>query len=135
MISSSGFCTNGRVVRYLQKLLRSTDNIICFSGYVGDNSSYLSWKIKNGKEKDVIKINHEEVKNKARCVELKTFSSHAQYNDLLEFGASLHCGRIVLVHGSEESKFILAGGLLERLSENNKTTKVLGVKKGKEICL
>ena len=55
-ISSSGFCTNGRVLSYLDKYLRDINSMICFSGYVGDDESYLSYRIKNGKSHKTINI-------------------------------------------------------------------------------
>ena len=60
-ISSSGFCTNGRVLSYLDKYLRDINSMICFSGYVGDDESYLSYRIKNGKSHKTININKKPV--------------------------------------------------------------------------
>ena len=56
VISSSGFCTNGRILAYLDKYLRDANSMIIFSGYVGDNDSYLSYKIKNYKDHKTINI-------------------------------------------------------------------------------
>ena len=50
IISSSGFCTNGRIVGYLQKYIKDEKSMIIFSGYTGDNPSYLSYRIKNYRE-------------------------------------------------------------------------------------
>ena len=62
-ISSSGFCTNGRVLSYLDKYLRDINSMICFSGYVGDDESYLSYRIKNGKSHKTININKKDGSN------------------------------------------------------------------------
>ena len=86
-ISSSGFCTNGRVLSYLDKYLRDINSMICFSGYVGDDESYLSYRIKNGKSHKTININKKPVPNKADCITMSTFSSHANFNDLLIYGS------------------------------------------------
>ena len=58
--------------------------MIVFSGYVGDNPSYLSYRIKNYREHKFISINKEKIPNLADCVSLATFSSHANYNDSIQ---------------------------------------------------
>lgn len=125
VVSSSGFCTNGRVVSYLQKYLADRNSMIIFSGYVGDNPSYLSYRIKNYRENKFIKVNKELVKNRADCITLSTFSSHANFNDLVRFGSSLNTNKVILVHGSKEAKRCLAQKLSDEISKNDKTYKVL----------
>ena len=124
VISSSGFCTNGRILGYLQEYLKNTDDMIIFSGYVGSDESYLSYRIKNFNTNKTININKKPIPNKADCIALSSFSSHANRNDLLEFGSSQSCERIYLVHGSEQSKIELAEDLRKELSKKNKTSKV-----------
>lgn len=133
VISSSGFCTNGRVVPYLQEYLKNENNIICFSGYVGDNSSYLSYRIKNGKQQSTITINHKPVKNKANCITLSSFSSHANRDDLIRFGSELNAACEILVHGSKESKCSLAPAIEAEMRKKNKTTRVIPSTKGMEF--
>lgn len=123
-ISSSGFCTNGRVLSYLDKYLRDINSMICFSGYVGDDESYLSYRIKNGKSHKTININKKPVPNKADCITMSTFSSHANFNDLLKYGSKLRTNQLILVHGSNEAKNCLRKYLKEEISKNNKTYKV-----------
>ncbi len=124
VISSSGFCTNGRVLSYLTQYLKDINSMICFSGFVGDNDSYLSYRIKNGKTNKTININKTPIPNKADCITMSTFSSHANFNDLLEYGGNLNTNQLVLVHGSVESKNCLKQHLKEEISKNNKTYKV-----------
>lgn len=135
IISSSGFCTNGRIINYLKKYLRDENSMIIFSGYVGDNPSYLSYRIKQFKKHKTISIFKENVPNKADCISLSTFSSHANYNDLITYGSSLNAGKLVLVHGSTESKNNLAKGLREAISDKSKTFKVVSSFKGMTIHL
>ncbi len=135
VISSSGFCTNGRVVNYLKKYLKDENSMIVFSGYVGDNPSYLSYRIKNHSSRDTISINKEKIPNRADCISLSTFSSHASHNDLVEYGSSLLTNKLVLVHGSEESKKCLATDLKNAISEKDKTFKVICANKGMFIRL
>ena len=135
ILSSSGFCTNGRVVGYLKRYLRDENSMIVFSGYVGDNPSYLSYRIKNYRGHRNIKINKELVPNRADCIVLTTFSSHANCDDLVKFGSSLNTNKLVLVHGSEDAKKSLADKLAEAISKNNKSYKVVISHKGMTIKL
>ena len=135
IISSSGFCTNGRIVNYLRKYLQDENSMIIFSGYVGDNSSYLSYRVKNYSNRSTIKINKEEIPNRADCITLSTFSCHAGHDDLITFGSSLLTNKLVLVHGSDESKQCLSAKLKDAISENNKTYKVVCANKGMVIRL
>ena len=124
VISSSGFCTNGRIVSYLQKYLSDKNSMVIFSGYTGDNPSYLSYRIKNYKDYKNLTINKIPVKNNADCITLSTFSSHANRDELIKFGSSLNTNRLILVHGSNESKKSLSESLRNEISKNNKTYKV-----------
>lgn len=130
IISSSGFCTNGRIVNYLKKYLRDKNSMIIFSGFVGDNPSYLSYRIKNFSNRSHISINKEQIPNRADCISLSTFSSHANYDDLVKYGSSLQTNKLILVHGSMESKKNLSEGLKEAISKNNKTYRVVTAYKG-----
>ncbi len=135
VISSSGFCTNGRIVNYLKRYIADENSTIVFSGYVGDNSSYLSYRIKNQSNRAKIKINKEEIPNRSDCISLETFSSHADRNDLLSFGSNLLTNKLVLVHGSETSKRSLAKDLEKMISQNDKTYRVVCSSKGMSIRL
>lgn len=125
IISSSGFCTNGRVVNYIQKYLKDINSMIIFSGYIGDNPSYLSYRIKNYHSHKDIKINKVLTPNKVDCITLSTFSSHAGHNDLVKYGSSLLTNKLILVHGSSDNKKYLADKLKDAISKNNKTYKVI----------
>lgn len=135
IISSSGFCTNGRIINYLKKYLKDSKSMIIFSGYTGDNPSYLSYRIKNYRDQRFISINKERIPNKADCINLSSFSSHANQADLIKFGSSLNTQKVVLVHGSEESKKCLASKLNEAISKNDKTYRVVTSTKGMVIYL
>lgn len=124
IISSSGFCTSGRVISYLQEYLKDENSMVIFSGFVGNNESYLSYRIKNGKTTRTININKQPVLNKADCITLSTFSSHANHNELLEYGSNLNTQLLVLVHGAKDGQEILKTALKERISKNDKTYKV-----------
>lgn len=135
VLSSSGFCTNGRVVGYLRKYLKDSKSMVIFSGYVGDNSSYLSYRIKNYCDRSTIKVNGEMIPNKADCITLSTFSSHANCDDLIEYGSSLNTNKLVLVHGSIDAKKKLAEKLRLAISKKNKTFKVIEAVRGMTVRL
>ena len=109
--------------------------MIIFSGYTGDNPSYLSYRIKNYRENKFIKISKEQIPNRADCITLSTFSSHANFNDLVKYGSSLKTNKLILVHGSVEAKKCLATKLTDAISKNDKTYKVIQSFKGMMIRL
>lgn len=130
IISSSGFCTNGRIVNYLKRYLRDSNSTVVFSGFTGDNPSYLSYRIKNYRSHKFITINKEKIANRADCAVLSSFSSHANYLDLVKYGSSLNTNKVVLVHGSTQSKLSLASALSDAISKNDKTYKVVCAYRG-----
>ena len=135
VISSSGFCTNGRIINYLKKYLSDENSMIIFTGYTGDNQSYLSYRIKNYRNHKYISINKEKIFNKADCITLTSFSSHANQNDLIKYGCSLNTNKLILVHGSDDSKKTLSNELRSAISSNNKSYKVLCSAKGMIVHL
>lgn len=124
IISSSGFCTNGRIVSYLGQYLSDKNSTVCFTGYSGSNNTYLSYRIKHSSVNEQIKINKHYVPNMADVINLTTFSSHAPHDDLVKYGAFLNTNKLVLVHGSHEAKNNLKKDLELEISKNNKSYKV-----------
>lgn len=135
VISSSGFCTNGRVLSYLDKYLRDKNSMVIFSGFVGDNDSYLSYRIKNYKDHKTININKKPVPNRADAICLSTFSSHANFDDLVIYGSNLRTNKLILVHGEIDAKENLKKKLKETISKNDKTYKVVCSEKDMVIDL
>lgn len=129
IISSSGFCTNGRILSYLHEYLSDENSMICFSGYVGNDNSYLSYRIKNYKENKIIKVSGDKVENKMDCISLYTMSSHANRKDLLEYGSSVNTEKLVLVHGSVVAKNSLKEDLQKEISKKDKCFKVIASSK------
>lgn len=135
ILSSSGFCTNGRILSYLHEYLNDENSMVIFSGYTGSDNSYLSYRIKNYKENKFIKISGDKVENKADCISLGTFSSHANRNELLTYGSKINTEKLVLVHGSIVAKNSLKEDLKESISKENKTFKVIASTKDMVIGL
>lgn len=135
VITASGFCTNGRVINYLRKYIKRPESIIIFSGYVGDNPSYLSYRLLNHKKDNIVKINGQKYPCKANTLSLSTYSSHIDYQGLLKFGSSLNTNKLILVHGSEEAKTALAPAMQEEVCKKNKTFQVVPAHQGMIVDL
>lgn len=135
VLSSSGFCTNGRILSYLHEYLKDENSMIIFSGYTGADNSYLSYRIKNYKENKIIKISGDPVENKADCILLGTFSSHANRNELITYGSKLNTEKVVLVHGSTVAKNSIKEDMKEAISKEDKTFKVIASTKDMAINL
>lgn len=127
ILSSSGFMTNGRILQYAAKYLPDEKSTFVFTGWAGSNPTYLSYKIKNAKKYDSIKIAGRQVRCRADCVSLQTFSCHMDAKSLQEYlgGKYFDATKICLVHGDEDAKIALKARLQCELSKNNKSTRVV----------
>lgn len=132
VLSCSGMLVSGRSVSWLSSIISNPNNHVLFVGYSTENS--LASKIKQGKSK-TITIDGKVYPNKCHITSLKSFSSHMQYSDLLDYYSTVHCDKICLVHGDKENKNEFCNSLSEKISNQNKTTKVICVNKSTEILL
>jgi metallo-beta-lactamase family protein len=131
VLSSSGFLTAGRSVKYLKEFLPHTNDMVLFVGYASPSS--LAYKIKNGKSNKTISIEGKPYRNRCGVVCLNSFSSHIQRDEIINYMKSIACDKIVLVHGEEKSKLSLKYELEEELGKMGKTTKVVCAHKGMEV--
>ena len=122
IISTSGFLTNGRIVTYLQSMLGSSKAVIYLSGYCGGLDS-LGAKILNPNQKTVT-IDKKVVLKKATVKQLRTMSSHIQYDELMSLYRGLNCNKIIIHHSSEDGKENFGQEVREELAKCDKTTKV-----------
>ena len=100
--------------------------MVIFSGFIGDDESYFSYRIKNSDKFKTLTVgNIKDIPNNIKCTCLSSYSGHASRKDLVKFGGNLNTEKLVLVHGSEKSKLDLAEDLKAEVSKNNKTYKVL----------
>jgi metallo-beta-lactamase family protein len=127
IISSSGMMQAGRVIKYAQSILPDSRSMTIFIGYSTVGS--LAWKIKNGKSNKTITINGKPCANRCSVLELRSFSSHIQYLDMLDYYSQVNCEKIYLVHSEQKSKIEFAKELQEKLEKENKTTKVVATNK------
>jgi metallo-beta-lactamase family protein len=133
VLSSSGMLQAGRSVKWVQHVLPNPDDCILFIGFATTNT--LAYKIKNGKEQKTININGKAVKNRAQICDLKSFSSHMQHDDLLNYYSSINCEKIYLVHSNQNEKIQFKKELENELSNKCKTTKVIAFNKSTRITL
>lgn len=133
ILSSSGMLTAGRSIKWTQSILPCEDDCILFIGYAGEDT--LAYKIKHNKEQNTISINGKPIKNKCAIVDLKSFSSHMQRDDLINYYKGFNCEKIYLVHSDKDSKLEFKEDLEKSLSECCKSTRVIAVSKSTKINL
>ena len=119
---------NGRSIQWLKEILGKRNSHIIFVGYTAENS--LARKIQNEKATRNFTIDGCVRKNLANITDLKSFSSHMQKIDLLNYYGDFNADKIALVHGNKKDKLKFAEELKEKRSENNRTGKVIVVQKG-----
>jgi metallo-beta-lactamase family protein len=130
VLASSGFMVNGRVCEYLQQFIGSSKDYICATGYCGGVGS-IGYQILD-KSQPVVKINGSVVYKSAHIFQLKTFSSHIQFDELIELFAKVNCKKILVHHSSEDGKYELVKQAREEISKANKTTNIIAVDKGSQ---
>ena len=128
----SGMMNSSYSVYTATKLLPHSNDGIIFVGYAVEGS--LARKIKDKKTKTVT-IDGKSINARCSVVNLKSFSSHAQYNDLISMYANstLFVDKIALVHGDQEVKIKFGEKLKEEYERQNKTTKVVIANKSTKI--
>ena len=111
IISASGMCEVGRIKHHLKHNLWNPNNTILFVGYQAPGT--LGRKIVDGAEK--VKIFGEEIAINARIEYIEGYSGHADQEGLLNFIYSFFRKpkHIFLVHGEEESQYILKQKIIE----------------------
>lgn len=139
-IASSGMMTAGYSPYIASKLLPKGNNYIIFIGYSAEGT--LSWKIKQKKQK-TININGKPIACRCRVINLNSFSSHIQREDLMKYllgdysglyNCSCFYDQIALVHG-DKGKIEFGKDLKKNLEKKNKTTKVTAVNRSTVIRL
>ena len=131
--ASSGMLTAGRSVKWIQSILPNENDCCLFIGYAGIDT--LAGKIKHGTDKKTININGKPYKNKCQLVDLHSYSSHMQHDDLVKYYKSINCEKIYLVHGDEQARLELKEDLEDALADCCKSTRVIIVNKGTKISL
>lgn len=131
ILSASGFLGGGRVLSHLTTILLNPNNTICFVGFSGENN--LAAKIKS--DEPFVEVNGVVLENKAKIVDLRSWSSHASYEELMDYLTKLRYNKVCLVHGNMEGKVEFAKTLKEKLVQQGKSARVVAVNQDTKIYI
>ena len=134
VLSAAGMLSKGRSRLWLKKIIEDEKNTILFVGYASENT--LASTIKKAKgSKSKIKIDDVEYKNRCKIYDLKSFTSHMQHDDLLDYYSSISADKICLVHGEQNSKIEFAKELQNAIELKGNRAKVVCVNRYTSINL
>lgn len=131
IIAASGFLSGGRILSHLTTALPNPNNTLMFIGYSGENN--LASKIKSGEP--FVEVNGVVLENKAKIVELRSWSSHASYEELMDYLTTLRYNKVCLVHGDMDGKVSFAKTLKEKLIEQGKSSRVVVVNQDSKLYI
>ena len=131
IVSASGFLNGGRVLSHLTTVLPNGNNTIMFIGYAGEQN--LASRIKANEP--FVEVNGVVIENKAKIVELRSFSSHASYEELMDYYTEIPYNKICLVHGEMNGKVEFAKSLKDKLASNGKSARVIAVNADTKIYI
>lgn len=131
IIAASGFLQGGRIMAHIKTALSNANNHIIFIGYAGENN--IASQIKDG-QKEVC-VDGELIANKANITELRSFSSHASYEELIEYYCECRFDKLAFVHGRQEDKVAFCDKIQDNLCRQNKTSRVICTNKQQKIYL
>ena len=130
VIAGAGMCTSGRILGWLKNSVGDSSSHLVFIGYCPPEG--LADDIKSNKK--YITIDDVIVENKCNYTELVSFSSHASYEELMDYyGNVLTYDKIALVHGEFESKVAFANTLQNNLIAQGKSSRVIAVNADSKI--
>lgn len=130
ILSASGFLQGGRIMNHLKASLDKPTTCVLFCGFAGENN--LASQIKAGQKE--VNIDGTIVKNKANIVELRSFSSHASYEELMiYYGEHTRYDKLALHHGEFEGKVAFANTLQNNLIAQGKSSRVIAVNADSKI--
>ena len=122
VIAASGMMNAGRSVSWAKALLPNPKNTILFCGFSSPNT--VAYNIRYGDR--YIELDGESVPNNANIVELVSFSSHANYEELMGYYAYDYAyDKIILVHGNMDGKVGFGHTLQDKLVEQGKSSRVI----------
>ena len=135
ILASSGMLVNGtRSSYYAQSIIEDKRSTICFVGYNSPNT--LGFNIQQKYNTNTkVKINDRLFNINCTVATFKAFSSHMQYNNLLEYYSSVNTPIVALVHGEMEHKKKFAKVLSDICHSKCKSTKVIAISKQEKIII
>ena len=130
IISASGMMQGGRVMEWAKCILPGYKNTILFCGYSSENT--LASHIRYGDP--YVNVDGEQIMNNANIIELVSFSSHASYEELMDYYINgLRYNKLALVHGDMKYKPEFAKVLQDKLGDNGNSAKVVCVNEDTKI--
>lgn len=133
VLTAAGMLSAGRSRIWLKKIIGDSKNTLLFVGYSSSNT--IASKIKNGKGIGSIKIDNKKYPNRCKIVDLKSFTSHMQYSDLLNYYSSISADKICLVHGDFSNKCKFGKTLQDEIDKKFGRARVVAVNKTTSINL
>lgn len=121
--SSQGFMEAGRSQLYGKEFLPNEKDAILFVGFCPENS--VGGRIMNEETKSV-KIGDRSYPKMCLRKSYKTYSSHAQSRDLLNYIKMVNTDKIIIHHSSPDAKQELIKDAIDELRSINKTTPIMG---------
>lgn len=122
VLAGGGMLSGGRARYWCKECLPNKHDYIIFTGYSTPESP--AGMIKSGKIKEV-KLDGQVIKCNANIITLNSLSSHCDYNELINYYTKIRYNKLYLVHGNQEDKIKFASILRNRLSQENKTCKII----------
>ena len=130
VVAGAGMCTSGRILGWLKNSISNPKTHLVFIGYCPPDG--LAADIKSNKK--YIVIDDTTIENKCNYTELVSFSSHASYEELMDYyGNVLVYDKIALVHGEFEGKVAFANTLQNNLIAQGKSSRVIAVNADSKI--
>ena len=134
VLSAAGMLSKGRSRLWLKRIIEDDRNTIIFVGYASENT--LAAAIKNNKaNKGRIKIDDREYKNRCKIVDMKSFTSHMQYDDLIQYYSDVSADKICLVHSEQSGKLEFAKALQETIEKKGSRARVVCINRYTSINL
>lgn len=133
ILSSQGFLDAGRSQLYAKNFLTNVRDAILFVGYCPPNSvgGRVQANIKGG----TVKICGMDYAKNCLVKSYRTYSSHAQSDELVSYIADVNSEQVIIHHASKSAKEELIKDAEEELSRICKTTKIIGCTKNYEFIL
>ena len=133
-ISSSGMGDKGHVLEHIKASVKSKNDTIIFTGYSSPSSlaSRLKEKLINPSKKNIL-IEKMNFPFHCNIVELSTFSSHIQRQELINLMKEVNTEKIILVHGEIVGRRQLAKDAMEELMKVNKTTRIVSAERNMKV--
>lgn len=112
VISASGMCTGGRIINYLKAMIGDARNDVVFVGYQAHGTPGRAIQT-YGPRGGWVELDGRRYSINARIHTLRSYSGHADRNNLLRYARSIRRGpdAIRLVHGERDAQAALKEAL------------------------